>query len=68
MVIPRDAPTARTDLTVVVAGLFLPTLEAEQKDGTSEDVEEECEADTEGGEEHWADGVTTPAGVDYYLN
>ena len=51
-----------TDLTVLVARLLLPTLEAEQKDGTREDVEEEGEADPEGGQEHRADGVGASKG------
>ena len=38
----------------------LTTLEAEEEDSASEDVEEEGEADAEGCEEHRADGVATP--------
>ena len=37
-------------------------LEAEEDEGPGEDVEEEGEADTEGGQEHWADRVAAPEG------
>ena len=39
-------------LTVVPGILLQATLEAEEEDGPGGDVEEEGEADTEGGEEH----------------
>ena len=48
----------------MVPGVLLkPALEAEEEDGPGGDVEEEGEADAEGGEEHWADGVAAPEGT-----
>ena len=37
-------------------------LEAEEDEGPGDDVQQEGEADAEGGEEHGADGVTAPGG------
>ena len=53
----------------MVPGILLQaTLEAEEEDGPGGDVEEEGEADTEGGEEHWADRVAAPETEGYNLN
>ena len=49
-------------LAVLLSVLLQATLEAEEEDGPGGDVEEEGEADTEGGEEHWADRVAAPEG------
>ena len=48
---------------MVTVGLLQAALEAEEEDGPGGDVEEEGEADAEGGEEHWADGVAAPEGT-----
>ena len=45
---------------MVTVGLLQAALEAEEEDGPGGDVEEEGEADAEGGEEHRADGVAAP--------
>ena len=50
------------DLTVVTVVLLQAALEAEEEESPGGDVEEEGEADTEGGEEHRADRVAAPEG------
>ena len=49
-----------SDLAMVAVLLLQAALEAEEKDCPGSDVEEEGEADPEGGEEHRADGVAAP--------
>ena len=48
--------------------LLEATLEAEEEDCPGGDVEEEGEADPEGGEEHWADRVAAPETEGYNLS
>ena len=49
-----------SDLTMVANGLILAALKAEEQEGACGDVQQEREADPEGGQEHGADGAATP--------